>query len=183
MTEEDWISELEKNRKGKDMYLKYDWNSPIPLKERDAFQGLDYYPIKKEYRLILPLREHKEKKIIDIEDTGGYTRHYIRFGEFVFKIGENEGVLQAYKTSEDDPMLFVPFRDATSGKTTYGAGRYLDLEEGRDQTKDGLWILDFNKAYNPYCAYSDNYVCPFVPIENWLKFPIEAGEKAYKKHH
>ena len=73
----------------------------------------------------------------------------------------------------------MPFRDATSGKESYGAGRYLDLEAETDRTADGLWILDFNEAYNPWCAYSKNYVCPFTPPENWLTVPVRAGEKQY----
>ena len=70
----------------------------------------------------------------------------------------------------------------TSGKETYGAGRYLDLEADKDLTEEGKWILDFNKAYNPWCAYSEDYACTFTPPENWLKVPIYAGEKNYKKH-
>ncbi|MHA1701352.1 MAG: DUF1684 domain-containing protein, partial [Promethearchaeota archaeon] len=71
------------------------------------------------------------------------------------------------------------FRDETSGKETYGAGKYLDLEEENHKISKGKWILDFNVAYNPFCAYSEKYACPFVPPENWLKVPIFAGEKKY----
>ena len=74
--------------------------------------------------------------------------------------------------------LFVPFRDATSGKESYGAARYLDLED----EPSGEYVLDFNLAYNPYCAYSDDYVCPFPPKENWLTAPVRAGEKAFPLH-
>ncbi|MGM0382652.1 MAG: DUF1684 domain-containing protein [Thermodesulfobacteriota bacterium] len=70
-------------------------------------------------------------------------------------------------------------KDLTSGKETYGAGRYLDLDYQRDHTPEGKWLLDLNRAYNPWCAYSKNYVCPFVPIENWLKVPVNGGEKNY----
>jgi len=76
--------------------------------------------------------------------------------------------------------LFVPFRDATSGKETYGAGRYIDLEPEERLNNEGKWVLDLNKAYNPWCAYSDAYICPLVPTENWLKVPVRAGEKDYK---
>ena len=69
--------------------------------------------------------------------------------------------------------LFIPFRDTTSGSETYGAGRYLDLEP----EDDGTYVLDFNIAYNPWCAYAPQYSCPLPPRENWLTFPIEAGEK------
>jgi uncharacterized protein (DUF1684 family) len=78
-----------------------------------------------------------------------------------------------------EERLFIPFKDATSGRETYGAGRYLDLDYQRDRTPEGKWILDLNRAYNPWCAYSVDYVCPFVPLENWLKVPVYAGEKAY----
>jgi uncharacterized protein (DUF1684 family) len=73
----------------------------------------------------------------------------------------------------------VPFKDVTSGQGTYGAGRYLDLTMARDRTPNGKWIVDLNKAYNPWCAYSGDYTCPFVPQENWLTVPVRAGEKNY----
>lgn len=77
----------------------------------------------------------------------------------------------------------MPFKDRTSGKETYGAGRYLDLDPVADRTDDGLWIVDFNRAYNPWCAYSDQYACPFVPPENWLDVSIQAGEKQFPLGH
>jgi uncharacterized protein (DUF1684 family) len=86
-------------------------------------------------------------------------------------------VLQAYKSNPEEEQLFAPFRDATCGKETYGAGRCLDLEPERDRTADGKWVINFNKAYNSWCAYSENYTYPFVPPENWLKVPVHAGEK------
>ncbi len=73
------------------------------------------------------------------------------------------------------PTLFIPFRDATSGKETYGAGRYLEVEVN----PSGRYVLDFNLAYNPYCAYSDLYICPLPPGENWLRVEIRGGEKAH----
>jgi uncharacterized protein (DUF1684 family) len=74
--------------------------------------------------------------------------------------------LQVYKHRREEDMLFVLFKDATSGKVTYRVGRYLDLEPERDRTTDGRFILDLNQAYNPWCAYSEAYTCPFVPVEN-----------------
>jgi len=87
--------------------------------------------------------------------------------------------LQAYKSDTEHERLWLPFKDVTSGKESYGAGRYLDLEPDRHLMSDGRWIVDFNEAYNPWCAYSQNYVCPFVPSENRLNVPIRAGEKRY----
>ncbi|MBA7567111.1 hypothetical protein ES708_08811 [subsurface metagenome] len=115
--------------------------------------------------------------------TKGNEQDFLRWGEFRFKIGGKEQTLQAYRSNPQEEMLFVPFRDATSGKETYGAGRYLDLEPERDRTADGKWILDFNKAYNPWCVYSEVYTCPFVPIGNWLEVSIQAGEKNYPLKH
>ena len=84
--------------------------------------------------------------------------------------------LAIYKGKEQED-LFLPFRDATSGNETYGAGRYLEPEE----LSTGEIVVDFNLAYNPFCAYSENYSCPLPPFENHLKVPIRAGEKALKK--
>jgi hypothetical protein len=89
-------------------------------------------------------------------------------------------VLQAYKSDAEEEQLFISFRDATSGQETYGAGRYLDLDAARNRTADGKWILDFNRAYNPWCVYSEDYTCPFVPQENWLAVP-EGWHEAYAR--
>jgi uncharacterized protein (DUF1684 family) len=88
---------------------------------------------------------------------------------------------KAYKSSAEKGQLFIPFRDATSGRETYGAGRYLDLDPAWNRTAGGKWILDFNRAYNPWCAYTEAYTCPVVPKENWLSVPVRAGEKDYRK--
>jgi len=164
-------------REQKNTFFLIHPQSPIPLEEREKFKGLDYYPLNSDYRFKLKLREHPKKERIKMSYTKGEEQGLIRWSEFRFKIGGQELVLQAYKSNPDEDRLFVPFRDATSGTETYGAGRYLDLETERDCTSDGKWILDFNKAYSPWCAYSENYTCPLVPLENWLKVPIHAGEK------
>lgn len=89
-------------------------------------------------------------------------------------------MLQAYKSDYLQESLFIPFRDITNGKETYSAGRYIDLDSVKHTIDKGKWILDFNRAYNPFCAYNSAYSCPFVPPENWLKVAIQAGEKKYK---
>jgi uncharacterized protein (DUF1684 family) len=174
-----WKKTLEEERELKDGFFKAHPQSPIPLEERMRFKRLEYYPPDPNYRFELELHEHDEKKSIKIAYTMGEMKEFTRWGEFRFKIGDQEQVLQAYKSSSEEELLSIFFRDATSGKETYGAGRYLDLEPERNCTIDGKWILDFNKAYNPWCAYSEAYTCPFVPPENWLKVPIRAGEKLY----
>jgi uncharacterized protein (DUF1684 family) len=173
----EWEEHLKMEREQKNTFFSIHPQSPIPLEEREKFKGLNYYPPDPDYRFKLKLHEHPKKKTIKMSYTRGEEQQFIRWGEFRFKIGAQEQVLHAYKSNPNEDRLFVPFRDATSGMETYGAGRYLDLEPKRDCTPDGKWILDFNKAYNPWCAYSENYTCPFVPPENWLKVPIHAGEK------
>jgi len=151
----------------------------MSLQDRRAFQGLAYWPPDPEYRFELELHEYDEKEAIGVADTGGQQRSLLRWGEFRFQLAGRQCTLQAYRSDAAEERLFVPFRDQTSGKESYGAGRYLDLEADAHLTEDGRWIVDFNDAYNPWCAYSEDYVCPFVPPENWLEVPVRAGEKQY----
>jgi len=175
---EDLKRQPEEERKEKDKFFKLSPQSPIPYKDRSNFDSLNYYPVKLELRFELELHEYKDKKEIKIEDTKKNTRRFIRWGKFRFNVGGKKCTLQAYKSDSREEGLFVPFRDVTSGQETYGAGRYLDLSL-RNRTSNGKWVLDFNKVYNPWCVYSNNYACPFVPPENWLRVPIKAGEKNY----
>lgn len=174
-----WRSQLEREREEKDSFFSEYWESPIPAEHRSMFAGLAYYPPDPDYRFELELHEHREKETLKMVYTKGNEETFIRWGEFRFKIGGQQQTLQAYKSDPREQRLFVPFRDATSGKETYGAGRYIDLDPERDLTAEGKWVLDFNRAYNPWCAYSEDYTCPLVPPENWLKVPIYAGEKNY----
>lgn len=181
MTEGDqYRTQLEQQREQKDRFYAEHPHSPIPPDHREGFEGLSYYPPTPSLRYELPLHEHGEKEIVTVETTTEGQREYLRWGEFRFKVEGEEATLQAYKADPDEDRLWVPFRDATSGDETYGAGRYLDLEADEHRTPAGDWILDFNLAYNPYCAYSDAYECPLIPMENWLDVPIEAGEKTYE---
>jgi uncharacterized protein (DUF1684 family) len=176
-----WKRQLEKERREKDAFFAGHWQSPIPPEGRAGFGGLDYYPPDPDCRFEIELHEHEEKKIVGMAYTKGEERDFIRWGEFRFRIGGEECVLQAYKSGSEEEQLFILFRDATSGQETYGAGRYLDLDAVRNRTADGKWILDFNRAYNPWCVYSEQYTCPFVPQENRLTVPVRAGEKNYPK--
>jgi hypothetical protein len=175
----DWRDALRHDREQKDEYFGTNPHSPIPREERDEFDGLSYYPVDGAYRFELPLHEHGEKRTVTVGTSTGGEQEYLEWGEFRFEVGGEDVSLQAYRSDPDDERLWVPFRDATSGEATYGAGRYLDLEPETHRTDEGDWILDFNEAYNPTCAYSDQYECPLPPTENWLAVPIEAGEKAY----
>jgi len=175
----EWERGLERERGRKDVFYAEHWQSPIAPEDRKRFKGLDYFPPDPNYRFELELHEHEQKKLVKMAYTKGQERDFIRWGEFRFKVGDRECKLQAYKSNPEDERLFILFRDATSGKETYGAGRYLDVEPERDRTAEGKWILDFNKAYNPWCVYSKDYTCPLVPQENSLEVAIPAGEKDY----
>ncbi|MBN2042990.1 MAG: DUF1684 domain-containing protein [Candidatus Aenigmarchaeota archaeon] len=169
--------QIETERAEKDRFFKFHPQSPLPLTKRAAFTGLAYYPVNAGLRFELELHEHNEKRRIEIQDSKGGAREFIRWGEFRFEINGKEYTLQVYKSGQGEETFWVPFKDKTSGKETYGAGRYIDLEPSRHKISKEKWILDFNQAYNPFCAYSEDYVCPFIPPENWLESEIKAGEK------
>jgi uncharacterized protein (DUF1684 family) len=176
----DWEQEIEEARRERDWFFASHPQSPMPVDMRGRFKGLSYYPIDPAYRFELQLHEHEAKKPLETGDTAGQMRTLWRGGEFRFVVDDHACTLQAYRSDPAEERLFVPFRDETSGKETYGAGRYLDLEPARHLTSEGHWIVDFNEAYNPWCAYSEDYACPFVPPENWLHVSVCAGEKGYE---
>ncbi|MCD6414346.1 MAG: DUF1684 domain-containing protein [Candidatus Diapherotrites archaeon] len=176
-----WITELTKLRREKDIFFATSPESPLAPEERSYFRKLSYFSPDSAYRFELTLHEHEQKEHIEIEDTAGQIRDFLKWGEFRFEINGVKCTLQAYANDPVHEGLFIPFKDETNGIETYGAGRYLDLGYDRDRTTDGKWVLDFNKAYNPWCAYSNDYACPFVPQENRLEVSIRAGEKGYRK--
>lgn len=165
-------------RAEKDRYFRRASNSPIPREDRGAFDGLAYYPYDEDLVFQVALEEGDDpEEVVMATSAEGRQAAYRRVGSFAFEVDGAPRRLYAYRQTHGHgpPSLFIPFRDATSGEETYGAGRYLDLEV----ESSGAYVLDFNEAYNPYCAYSEEYVCPLPPRENWLDVPIEAGEKAY----
>jgi len=176
-----WEERLLQERRQKDRFFSSHYQSPIPNEYLRQFKGLDYYSPDPNFRFEIELHKYKEKRILKTQDTQGSEREFFRWGEFRFKIGGKECKLQAYKSDPQEGRLFVPFRDKTSGNETYGAGRYIDIDVEEHYTTEGKWILDFNKAYNPRCAYSEFYACPFVDPENWLDVPVYAGERNYIK--
>jgi uncharacterized protein len=167
----DLQAELERSRREKDVAFRTDPHSPIPAEKRPSFKGLAYYPVDAKYRFEAAL-VREEPKVLEIQRSGGDVVQYRRLGHFKLKLPAGEAKLALY---ESKGHAFIPFRDATSGKETYGAGRYLDPPK----LPDGKYLIDFNEAYNPFCAYNEAYSCPFPPPENWLKIPVQAGEKDY----
>ena len=176
---DDWAAQVEAQRAAKTEQFRDSARSPLPVAMRgDAFPGLAYFEPDPAFRFVLPLHEHEQKETVTVETTADGEQTYRRWGEFRFEVDGESATLQAYRPDDGADRFWVPFRDATSGEATYGAGRYLDLEPDRDRV-DGEWVVDFNLAYNPTCAYNHAYECPLVPTENWLEIAIEAGEKDF----
>jgi hypothetical protein len=179
-TDDEWTERIEHDRQAKVEYFRDHPRSPLPPDMRgEAFPGLAYYDPDPDYRFVLELHEHEEKETVTVETTADGEQTYLRWGEFRFEIDGEECTLQAYRPDHDADRFWVPFRDETNGEETYGAGRYIDLEPDEHRTEDGRWVVDFNAAYNPTCAYNYAYECPLIPMENWLEVPVEAGEKDF----
>jgi uncharacterized protein (DUF1684 family) len=138
---------------------------------------LNYYDPNPDYRYTLPLQPAEHQEEVVFQTSTGDEQTYHRLGTIEFEVEGQPARLAIYQSSQHDD-LFLPFRDATSGNETYGAGRYLEPHD----LGGGELLVDFNLAYNPFCAYSDDYSCPLPPFENHLHtVAIRAGEKASKK--
>ncbi len=169
------MSPLTEFRQQKDEFFKHDWQSPLEADQRRDFTGLKYFPENPALRFTLPIEPYADPAIVTMQTSTGSVREYVKYGQFSFEVNGELATLQVYQDA-DDGYFFLPFVDATAPEETYGAGRYLDIE----QNADGTFTIDFNYAYNPYCAYNDKWSCPIPPKENRLKVRIEAGEKNYK---
>ena len=177
-SDEAYVKGLEAERREKDQFFKEHPHSPIPWVLRDKFIELTYFPPNPAYRFHLALVRYPNPQPVVLMTSKGTPRDMLKWGSFEFTVQGQTRRLQAYKSVRPEPgeeSLFVPFRDGTSGKESYGAARYLDLPLGPSDEYE----FDFNRAYSPYCAYSDDYVCPFPPRENWLDIRIEAGEQDF----
>ncbi len=175
----DYASALVEQRREKDAAFKGGDQSPLTAAEKATFKGLNYYPPDEKLRFHLKLNRYPVPQRVRIGTNTGEIRSGLRYGYFDFDVDGQPCRLQVYRLDDDpaqrEPSLFIPFRDATSGKETYGAGRYIDLAENTS----GFYDLDFNRAYNPFCAYAPGYSCPVPPEENRLSVAIRAGEKIY----
>jgi uncharacterized protein len=173
---ETWKRALVRFREEKDEFFRHGHDSPLPDSDRVNFKGLKYFDPDPDFRFETKLHRHDDTESVIMVTSKGTRQLFNKVGYFEVTRSAGPLRLQVYQSAERaDPTLFVPFRDATSGKESYGASRYIDMEvEHNDE-----YALDFNYAYNPYCAYSDAYVCPLPPRENWLTVEVRAGEKKY----
>ena len=166
------MNELEHFRKEKDEFFRTGNQSPLSIEQQRDFRGLRYYPENLALRLELILDRYAKPADVVLATSTGDEREYIQVGQVRFDVDGQEAVLQVF---EDDYGFFLPFADASAPDETYGAGRYLEPHEIR---ADVLYV-DFNLAYNPYCAYNERWSCPLPPSANRLKVRIEAGEKKF----
>lgn len=159
-------------------FFRYAPESPFLTKKVD-FSYLDYYPANLALRIKAEYNKAERQDTIELATSEGSIDRFLVVGTANFAWQEIDNTLLVLaSTKPNDPTLFIPFLDKTSGETTYGGGRYLDVQPA----ERGEIYLDFNKAYNPYCAYMEGYTCPFPPKENRLQITIEAGEKSFPSH-
>jgi uncharacterized protein (DUF1684 family) len=175
-----WAAELRHERAARDDSFRTDPDSPLPRAARATFRGLDYFDADPGWRYAGTVTPYATPERFDIVTTAGEKRPAERWGRVSFERGGRVLTLQVYRLLDqpnrtDGAGLFLPFKDATTGKTTYAAGRYVDLEG----TEGGPFTLDFNRAYNPSCAYGEpeRFQCPVTPPENALPLAVAAGER------
>jgi hypothetical protein len=159
-------------------------NSPLKDKDRKSFEGLDFFKFDSTYVVTAQFKRTPNEKPFKMKTTSDRLPVYVKYGELSFNLIGESYKLNIYQNlglmndEEYEDYLFLPFLDETNGLESYGGGRYIDTKIPEGDTM----IIDFNQAYNPYCAYNDKYSCPIVPRENYLKTRIEAGVKAFEKH-
>lgn len=161
-------------RREKDQFFRSSPYSPLTPEQQRTFTGLRYFPPNPELALVVAVEEFPQKTIVSMQTSTGDVQSYQRFGEFRFRVEGQQARLTLYRSEQG---FFLPFSDALAGTETYAAGRYLEPEE----LPDGRFAVDFNLAYNPYCAYNDGWSCPITPAENRLQVPIRAGERIFKQ--
>ena len=173
-----YVEQVRKARADKDAMLRTDKDSPIPAATRASFPGLAYYDINPQYRIPAELVTEgrgSQPQIIELPQTDGKTERMRKVGALRFTVNAVKYTLTAFSGVDDPTMerLFVPFGDLTNGSETYQGGRFLNL----DRTATGLYDLDFNQSYHPYCVYNPEWICPVPPRENRLPVAIPAGER------
>lgn len=175
------MSELTEFRAAKDVFFHEHPRSPLTLAQRAAFEGLEYFVEDPALAIDATLETDgvDRDESISMQTTDGGQQVYRRAGIVRFEVDGEPAHVTLY-SSPHMHELFVPFRDRTSGSETYGAGRYLEVEP---PGPDGRVVVDFNYAYNPYCAYNPDWACPIPPGENRLGVPIRAGERSFPGAH
>jgi uncharacterized protein (DUF1684 family) len=164
-------------QKNKNAYFQDPNTSPLRPKEKKKFNGLDFFTPDSKYQVNAFFRESVTKDTIQMKTNTGSVTSEIRYGNLFFELNNRQYVLPVYReVGAEEDYVFLPFTDLTNGDLTYGGGRYLDFTFPLKETV----LIDFNKAYNPYCAYNPKYSCPLVPSVNHFDIAIIAGEKSFE---
>ena len=169
------MSELSEFRQTKDENFAAGHDSPLTEHQTHDFKGLRYFDENPGLRFVVEPEEFESQDAVEMQTSTGDVAQYVRWGSITFEVGPQKAQLTLMK-DEGSGEYFLPFADATSGHETYGAGRYLEVEE----LPDGKLLVDFNYAYNPYCAYNESWSCPLTPAENRLTVAVRAGEMSFK---
>lgn len=165
-------------REKRDRFFKENPRSPLKEKDRKEFNGLIYYTVDLKYAMAGFIEKYPTEPkplYVTLPTNKEAGRKYVKYGRFKFKLDGKGYVLQIYRPLASDE-LFLPFKDKTSGIETYEKGRYLYIEA----MPGGRVLIDFNRAYNPFCHFNEKYTCPFAPEENRLDIAIRAGEKRFR---
>jgi uncharacterized protein (DUF1684 family) len=168
--------QIEELRAEKDRGFAEDPDSPIPAEKRATILPLKYFPVDPAFSVPAALSLSNDRPVFDMPTSTGTLRKMQRVGLLQFSLQGQPMTLDAFveNGTQQITSLFVPFADLTTGTETYSAGRYLDLKP----TSTGFYVIDFNRAYNPTCAYNPTWECPYPPASNRLKLAVRAGEKA-----
>lgn len=170
--------QLKDFREKRDRFFKESSHSPLTENDRKKFKGLSYYPIDLKYAMVGVIERYPtEPKPMYVtlptnKETG---RRYVKYGRFNFIREEKPYTLQIFRPLGSGEF-FLPFKDKTSETETYPKGRYLSIEP----MPGGKVLIDFNRAYNPFCQFNEKYTCPYAPEENWFDILIRAGEKRFR---
>ena len=171
-----YIENIVEKRLEKDQFFRENSSeSPVPGDQQDKFLPLNYFPVNPALRVPAAIRMADKQPIFEMPTSTGTLREMRQVGTLEFMLKGQAMTLGAFVDANQSALefLFVPFSDLTTGTETYEAGRYLDIE----RTATGIYVIDFNEAYSPYCAYNATYECPYPPASNRLKVRIEAGER------
>ncbi len=168
------VTALDEFRAAKDAFYGSSPDSPLLPGQKGSFAGLNYYPEAPELKFEVTPEPFEDPELIEMQTSTGDAALYLRWARLSLHLGNVPIALTVFRDPGTD-SYFLPFQDAGRGAETYGAGRYVDVEA----LEGGRLRIDFNYAYNPYCAYNDGWSCPLPPAENRLEVPIRAGEKVF----
>jgi len=181
-----YVKELQNYQYKQNLLFHNKSTSPLIKEDFKKFKALDFFTIDEKFRVIATLTKTPDTPIFEMPTTTSRKPMYRKYGMLTFIMDGKEQQLEIYQSQELDidpmykDMLFLPFTDKTSGHESYGGGRYIDVYT--TDIKNEKISIDFNKAYNPYCAYNERYSCPITPKQNHITVPIKAGVKAFGNH-